>query len=392
MNMKMMMIVFLILGLYIGLCYYIGTKAKRIILNGKFKFKNRLSFVIYWVIYWIIALSFIISNMIKGILDAESGLSYIFALIGYIYIAIFIYSVLIFISVNILRFTSRKIKLANPIREVLKKIYFKGISVFLIVFILVGFGVWNAQDKVVTSYEINVNKKAGEIKSLNVVMISDVHMGIAIKEKGVDKMVHSINKLNPDIVLFCGDIFDENTPTNLKEYSRKAFKSIKSRYGVYAITGNHEYGAGDLSETISYFKESGINFLQDEQIKIADSFYVVGRNDPSNRRITGEEVKPLKEIMKDVDKTLPIIVLNHRPEQLEEAEKEKVDLQLSGHTHKGQLFPGNLITSYLNEKDYGYLKKDNFNLIVSSGYGTWGPPIRIGSKSEIVNIMINFKA
>lgn len=392
MNIKMMLIIFIILGVYIGLCYYIGAKAKRIILNGKLKFKNRLYFVIYWVTYWIIALSFIISNLIKGILYIDSGLSYIFALIGYIYIGIFIYSLLIFLSVNILRFTSKKIKLANSIRKVLKKIYFKGISVFLIAFVLVGFGFWNAQYKVVTNYEINVNKKAGEIKSLNVVMISDVHMGITIKEKGVDKMVDSINKLNPDIVLFCGDIFDENTQTKLKEYSRESLKNIKSKYGVYDITGNHEYGAGDLSETISYFEGAGIKFLRDEQIKVEDSFYIVGRNDPSNKRITGEDVKPLKEIMKDVDKTLPIIVLNHRPEQLEEAEKEEVDLQLSGHTHKGQLFPGNLVTSYLNEKDYGYLKKDNFNLIVSSGYGTWGPPIRIGSKSEIVNVKINFKS
>lgn len=391
MNIKMMLIVFLILGLYIGLCYYIGAKAKRIILNGKLKFKNRLYFGIYWLVYWMIALSFIISNMLKGVLDIENGLSYIFALIGYIYIGVFIYSVMIFLSVNILRYTSRKIKLANSIREVLKKVYFKGISVFLIVFVLVGFGVWNAQDKVVTNYEINIDKKAGEIKSLNVVMISDVHMGITIKEKGVDKMVDSINKLNPDIVLFCGDIFDENTSTSLKEYSREALKNIKSKYGIYDITGNHEYGAGDLSKTISYFEDAGIEFLQDEEIKVADSFYIVGRNDPSNRRITGQDVKPLNEIMEDVDKSLPIIVLNHRPEQLAEAENEGVDLQLSGHTHKGQLFPGNLVTSYLNEKDYGHLKKDNFNLIVSSGYGTWGPPIRIGSKSEIVNIKINFR-
>jgi uncharacterized protein len=330
--------------------------------------------------------------MIKGILDTDSGLSYIFALIGYIYIGIFIYSVLIFLSVNILRFTSKKVKLANSIREVLKKIYFKGISVFLIVFILVGFGVWNAQDKVVTNYEINVNKKAGEIKSLNVVMISDVHMGITIKENGVDKMVDSINKLNPDIVLFCGDIFDENTSTKLKEYSRESLKNIKSKYGVYDITGNHEYMAGDLSKNISYFEDANIKFLQDEQIKIADSFYVVGRNDPAGKRMTNEGMKPLGDILKDVDKSLPIIVLNHRPEQLNEAETEGVDLQLSGHTHKGQLFPGNLVTSYLTEIDYGYLKKDNFNLIVSSGYGTWGPPIRIGTKSEIVNVKVNFKS
>lgn len=391
MNTKMMLAVFIILGLYIVLCYYIGAKGKRIILNGRAKFKSRLYFAAYWLTYWIIALAFILSNMIKGILNIENGILSVFTLIGYIFIGVFIYSVMIFLVVDILRFISRRINIGNSIRGILIKVYFRGISVFLIVFILVGFGAWNAQDKVVTSYEINVDKKAGEIQSLNVVMISDVHMGVAIKENGVDKMVNSINKLNPDIVLFCGDIFDENTSTSLKEYSREAFKRIKSKYGIYDITGNHEYGAGDLSQTISYFEDGGIKFLRDEQIKIADSFYIVGRNDPSNRRITGQDVKPLEEIMKDIDKSLPIIVLNHRPEQLGEAEKEAVDLQLSGHTHRGQLFPGNLVTSYLNEKDYGYLKKGNFNLIVSSGYGTWGPPIRIGSKSEIVSIKINFK-
>ena len=276
--------------------------------------------------------------------------------------------------------------MVNQLNKNLKKIYCNGISVFIIVFILVGFGIWNAQNQVVTNYEVNINKDAGEITSLNVVMISDVHMGITIKENGVNKMVNSINELNPDIVLFCGDIFDENTPTKLKEYSREAFKNIKSKYGVYDITGNHEYSAGDLSETISYFEDANIKFLQDESIKIADSFYIVGRNDPANKRVTGQEVKPLSDILKDVDKSLPIIVLNHRPENLEEAETENVDLQLSGHTHNGQIFPGNLVTNYLNEKDYGHLIKDNFNLIVSSGYGTWGPPMRIGSKSEIVNI------
>lgn len=392
MNTKMILAVFLILGLYIILCYYIGVKGKRLILNNRVKFKRRLHWTAYWLIYWIIALAFILSNMIKGLLNIESGFLFIFTLVGYIYMGIFIYSVMIFLVVDILRFILKRINFSVSIRANLRKVYRNGASVFIIVFILVGFGIWNAQNKVVTNYKVNINKKAGEIQSLNVVMISDVHMGITIKENGVDKMVDSINKLNPDIVLFCGDIFDENTSTKLKEHSREAFKKIKSKYGVYDITGNHEYMAGDLSENISYFEDANIKFLQDEQINIADSLYIVGRNDPANKRITEQGVKPLSDILKDVDKSLPIIVLNHRPEELHEAEAENVDLQLSGHTHKGQLFPGNLVTSYLTEIDYGYLKKDDFNLIVSSGYGTWGPPIRIGTKSEIVNVKIKFKS
>ena len=390
MNVKIILAVFLILGLYIIICYYIGIKGKKIILNSRLKFKRRLYWAAYWLMYWTIALAFILSNMIKGLLNIENGLLSIFTLIGYVYIGIFVYSVMIFPVVDILRFILKRINFRASTRETLKKVYLNGASVFIIVLIIVGFGMWNAQNKIVTNYEVNINKKAGEIQSLNVVMISDVHMGVTIKENGVDKMVDSINKLNPDVVLFCGDIFDENTSTKLKEHSREAFKKIKSKYGVYDITGNHEYMAGDLSENISYFEDANIKFLQDEQIKVADSFYIVGRNDPASKRITGEGMKPLEDMLKDIDKSCPIIVLNHRPEQLNEAEIEGVDLQLSGHTHKGQLFPDNLVTSYLNEKDYGYLKKDNFNLIVSSGYGTWGPPIRVGSNSEIVNVKINF--
>lgn len=390
MNTKMIISVFIVLGLYVSLCYYIGLKGKKVFLHGYVKFKHKIYGVAYWLIYWIIALAFILSNILRGLLTTDNCITSIVTLIGATYLGVFIYSVLIFFVVDFLKFILKKISIGEKIKENLKKIYCNGFSVFIMVFILVCFGIWNAQNQVVTNYEVNINKYAGEITSLNIVMISDVHMGIAIKENGINKMVNSINELNPDIVLFCGDIFDENTTTKLKEYSRETFKNIKSKYGVYDITGNHEYGAGDLSETISYFKDANIEFLQDESIKIENSFYVVGRNDPANRRINGQDVKPIRDVLNNVDKSLPIIVLSHRPEDLEEAETENVDLQLSGHTHKGQIFPGNLVTNYLNEKDYGNLKKDNFNLIVSSGYGTWGPPMRIGSKSEIVNIKVKF--
>lgn len=390
MNIKVMIPVFIILGLYVTFGYYIGSKVKKALSNIGVKLTRKIYCLIYWLIYWNIALAFITSNILRGILTTDNIITSAFTLIGSLYMGIFIYSLLIFLVVDILKFILRRVNINQSVKQNLKKIYCNGISVFIIIFILIGYGLWNAQNQVVTNYEVDINKAAGEISSLNIVMISDVHMGIGIKENGIDEMVQSINKLNPDIVLFCGDIFDESTSDKLKEYSRDAFKNIKSKYGVYDITGNHEYNAGDLTETIAYLEDANIKFLRDDSVKIADSFYVVGRNDPANIRITGEDVKPLSDILKYVDKSLPIIVLNHRPEDLEEAQAENVDLQLSGHTHQGQLFPGNLVTDYLNENDYGYLKKGDFNLIVSSGYGTWGPPMRIGSKSEIVNIKVIF--
>jgi predicted MPP superfamily phosphohydrolase len=389
----MVISVFIALSLYLIFCYYIGLKGKNIIINIKHHNIYKVHNLIYWIIYWSIALAFIFSNMLRGILTTDNLITTSITIIGAAYIAILFYSVLTFLIVDILKLILKRIDLNSQVIKFIKKIYFNGITVFVLIAIILSIGAFNVQNTAVTSYELSINKQAGasgEITSLNIVMISDVHMGIGIQENGVDRMIHLINQLDPDIVLFCGDIFDESTTTRLKEYSREAFKNIKSKYGVYAITGNHEYNAGDIGETISYFKDANITYLQDEAIKIENSFYIVGRNDPVNVRITGQDVKPLSELLKDVDKSIPIIVLNHRPERLQEAEEEGVDLQLSGHTHKGQMFPGNLITERIYKKDYGYLKSDNFNLIVSSGYGTWGPPVRIGSRSEIVNIKVDF--
>lgn len=385
-NVKAIVVVFVILSLYIMLCYYIGAKGKNIFIKRNVKIKTK----IYWSIYWFTILSFLIGSILRGILTIDNWFVSTVLLIGAVSIAVFIYSILLFLPVDLAILIIKRIRIRQSIKYKLKRFYCGGISIFVIVFIIVGYGIWNAKNQVVTNYDVNINKASGQLDSLNVVMVSDVHMGIGIREKGIDKLVNSINELNPDIVLFCGDMVDESTPTKLKEYSTQAFKNIQSKYGVYDITGNHEYNSGDISKTISSFEEGNVKFLQDEAVKINDSFYIVGRNDPAGKRIDGQETKPLSDILKDADRSLPIIVLNHRPEKLQEAEEENVDLQLSGHTHKGQIFPGNIITSLLNEDDYGYMKKDDFNLIVSSGYGTWGPPLRIGTKGEIVNIKINF--
>lgn len=373
--------------LYMMSCYYIGLKGKNI-----FSYRNKkMTTRVYWIIFWLLALSYIISALFRSFLSVDNLLTSIATSIGTIYLAVIFYLIAVFPIVDMMRFIFRKAGYRGTTRNYLSRFYGNGITVFLAVFILIGFGAWNATHPILTEYNLNINKTAGKIKFLNIVMISDVHLGTGVKEKGLDNMVASINKLNPDIVLFGGDIVDESTTTKLKAYSAKAFKNIKSKYGVYDITGNHEYIESSLQETLHYLKEGDVKLLQDEAVKIDNSFYIIGRNDPAVTSITKESIKPLSEILKNVDKTLPVIVLNHRPSNLQEAESEKVDLQLSGHTHRGQFFPNNLITRMVYEDDYGYLKKGDFNLIVSSGYGTWGPPIRIGTNGEIVNVKLKFK-
>lgn len=373
--------------LYVMSCYYIGIKGKGVFSYKNKKIKSRL----YWFIFWSLALSYVISVLLRSFLSVNNLLTSIFTAIGVICLAVTCYLLILFPIVDITKFILNKIGYRGKVRNYLGKLYGNGVSVFIVVFMIISFGLWNAAHVVITNYNLTVNKKAGKINSLNVVMVADVHMGIGVKEKGIDKMVTSINSLNPDIVFFCGDIMDESSTTKLKSYASNAFKSIRSKYGVYGITGNHEYIEKDLPETLYYLKNGNVKMMHDSAVKIDNSFYVVGRDDPAGVDREKGNITPLDKILKDVNRELPIIVLNHRPTNLQEDEKEKVDIQLSGHTHKGQFFPNNFITKMIYEDDYGYLKKDNFNLIVTSGYGTWGPPIRIGTKAEIVNIKINFK-
>lgn len=371
----------LMIFLYTMLWYYVGKKGSKIL------FYEKTSSKIYWIVFWFVAFSFILAAILRSTLSVNNKLIGVLTTIGAVSLALFFYLIILFPLTDLMKVILNKIGFNGSLRNYLSMFYGRGISVFIVVIIIFCVGFWHGNHQSVTNYKLNINKKAGNIKMLNVVMAADVHMGIMVRENGLNKMVSSINKLKPDIVFFCGDMVDESTPTSLEVYFSKEFKNIKSKYGVYDITGNHEY-AGNVGETIDYMKRAGVKVVQDEAIKVNDSFYVVGRNDAAS----GKKVKPLNEILKKLDKSLPIIELNHRPVAIEEAEKNGVDLQLSGHTHEGQIFPFNLVTKAVFEDDYGYLKKGNFNLIVTSGYGTWGPPIRIGTKGEIVNIKLQFKS
>lgn len=374
------------LFLYAMACYYIGIKGLSILPYRN----NGYGIMIYWIIYWLISISFVLSILCRIFLSVNNLLTSIFTSIGTVYLAAFFYLMILFPITDLIKFICEKIGLKGEFINFISRIYGNGILIFVIIFILIFIGVWKATHPVITDYNVNINKNAGKINLLNIVMVSDVHAGITVKEKGIANMVKSINGLRPDIVFFCGDMVDENTNSKMKKCLGEASKNIKSKYGIYAITGNHEYIGANLPETLSYLKRGNVKVLEDRVLKIDNSFYVVGRNDPVSFYKTKEKIKSLEELLKDIDKSLPIIVLNHQPIDLKAAKKEKVDLQLSGHTHKGQFLPNNFITGLVYEKDYGYLKKGNFNLIVSSGYGAWGPPIRIGTKGEIVNIRVNF--
>lgn len=263
------------------------------------------------------------------------------------------------------------------------------LSVTTIVFVVVAAGFINFQLPRIKHLEISVPKKAGNLKSLNVVMASDIHMGTLIGPNRIRKMVRMINSQNPDIIFFAGDLVDEDLAPVIRHDLGKALTQLKSEYGVYAITGNHEY-IGGAKAAIAYLEAHGIQILKDSILLIDSSFYIAGRLDRDSKRFAGTRRISIEKILEGVDRNLPVILMDHQPFNLQEAADAGVDLQLSGHTHHGQLWPFNYITNAIYELGYGYQKKGNSHFYVSCGFGGWGPPVRTNSRPEIVKITISF--
>jgi predicted MPP superfamily phosphohydrolase len=264
------------------------------------------------------------------------------------------------------------------------------IVVIALVGLIVFLGNLNKRNIEIRTLEINIPKGDSKLNELNIVMASDIHLSPIDGERLLVRIVDKINSLNPDIVLLAGDIVDDKAKVLEDRGIGESFRKLKSKYGIYSITGNHEFING-VDSCVRYAENFGIKFLRDSYTMIDSSFYLIGRDDTSMTQFTGKRRKTLEEIVKDISGNYPKILLDHTPFKLEQAEQNKMDLQLSGHTHHGQIWPGNIITNMIYELSWGYKKKGNTHYYVSSGAGTWGPPVRIGSSSEVVNIKVKFE-
>ena len=229
-----------------------------------------------------------------------------------------------------------------------------------IIIIIAGF--INTRNIKINYTEIEISKKSSKMNELNLVLVGDFHLTLMNNGKLLDKIVDTINSLNADIVLMTGDILDDNINILRRRNIGKGLTKIKSKYGVFVSNGNHEFinGADELDK---YMEEMNLNVLRDSSVLINESFYVVGRDDRSKISFTGKQRKSLKEILTNVNKDYPIILLDHTPSKLEEAVNENIDLQLSGHTHNGQMFPVNFITKWIYEVSWGYLKKNKHSFM-----------------------------
>lgn len=233
---------------------------------------------------------------------------------------------------------------------------------------------------------ITIAKSLGEGQQpLKIVAISDMHLGYNIGKKELQNWITIINKENPDVVVIAGDIIDNSLRPVLADSLADDLRNIKSKYGVYAVLGNHDYMAG-VDGVTKFLKESNIKLLKDQSVLVDSIFYLIGRDDKTN-----PNRKSLDQLMFGMDNTKPVILLDHQPYHLEEAEQNGVDMQFSGHTHRGQVWPISLITDAIYEDSYGAIKKGDTNVYVSSGIGIWGGKFRIGTQSEYVVINLETK-
>jgi uncharacterized protein len=272
-----------------------------------------------------------------------------------------------------------------------KQIIFYVISGIILI-IIIGARINQALPQI-RNLDLVIHKKS-PLNKLNVVMVSDVHLGTIICNSHFMRIVDKINSLNPDVVLFAGDLVDEDIQPVIRQNLGETLRLIKSKYGIFGITGNHEY-IGGVEEACKYLTEHGVVMLRDSAVKIADAFILAGREDISIEgfvgKAHGQHRKIISDLIKDVDKSLPIILMDHQPLRLNDAADNNIDLQLSGHTHHGQLWPFNYISQAVYELSLGYKQKGNTHFYVSCGVGTWGPPMRTGNRPEIVNLKLKFE-
>ena len=360
--------------------------------------------LIFAVIYVLLSTSLLTGFLIKN----PKSLHRMLKITGNYFLGIFLYTLVIILLADFGRILLKYVFHASWIHS-RTAFTVAGAICALLILLLSACGIFHAKYIKTTSYDVIINKTIPERTSMKVVLLADTHFGYNAGVLHARELVRKINKQKPDLVCIAGDIFDnEYDAVRDPEKLEKTLRGIKSTYGVYACWGNHDLNEeilagftfkhkdGDLSDIKDlrmkkFLEDSNIHILEDESVLINDQFYVIGRKDASLTEKIHETRKAPAQLTEKLDRDKPIIMIDHQPKELQELADAGVDLDLCGHTHDGQTFPGNFTIKLMWENPCGLLIKDNMTNITTSGAGVWGPAMRIGTDSEICSINIQLK-
>lgn len=365
-----------------GLNYYISKRIYRGLICVFPNVRFRMVFGILLILMLVMLLGFA-----RSMLPLPAGVKYVLGMVGSCWMGAFVYLLLFTVLADLLRLLFWLCRL-HFVKMTGFNLVMSVITVALTL-ITVVYGIHHARSIQHVSYEIKVEDKA-DISNMNIVMISDLHLGALGSESRLEEIVEEINGLNPDLVCIAGDFFDTDfAAIREPEKAIERLRKLTSTYGVYVCLGNHD--AGDtVPQMLDFLEKCNIRVLCDEYVVVDERLVLVGRLDTSPIGGFGDmERKELSEFLVKEEESLPVLVMDHNPINVD-TYGDEADLIMSGHTHRGQLFPGSLFTDRMFTVDYGYYRRDENSphVIVTSGVGYWGMPMRVGTDSEIISIRV----
>ncbi|WNQ13872.1 metallophosphoesterase [Paenibacillus aurantius] len=374
---RMVLMFIIFISVYLLLNFYIGW-------HGAFLLRYSGAGVpqgVYWIVFFLIAFSYLIGR--ARLLPGPAGR--LFKVIGSYYFAVLEFSVLLLPLADLAAWLLH-------LGGVEASVYIPaiGYTVTAVMIVLLLWGSWNAWSPVVRTYPIDIRKKPGAARTLKIAVASDIHLGNLVGRRHLHRLVRRINAMEPDLILFPGDVIDDVIEPFIRNRMGEVMQQLKSRLGIYAVLGNHEYYGGHIEEYIRQMDTIGVRVLRDETVTLPGTLAIAGRKDKTSEAAGGGGRMSTEALLADLDKTLPIVLMDHQPYGFQQAAEAGADILLSGHTHRGQFAPNHFITRRLFELDWGYMRKGNLHVAVSSGFGTWGPPIRLASRSEIIQLVVTF--
>lgn len=362
--------------------YYIGLRGWQ-----AFSASCNLNPAAYWTFFIAIAASYPVGRMVER--KVPGTISDTLIITGSYWLGIMYYALLALLLVDLTRLVDHFFSFVPP--AIVNNPSLAGIAVISVVAAIVLYGVWSAHHPVIRSHTLVIPKQSGHLAQCKFAVVSDIHLGKIVGNTRLNQMVDCLNTLKPDVILFIGDTIDEDIDYFAEARMPDILRKLTAPYGAYAVLGNHEFIGRNWNGAVEHLNAAGITVLRDQSVMVADSFYLIGRDDRSRPTFEHKPRKPLNELLSGVDPAFPLIVLDHQPYELETHSSAGVDLFIGGHTHNGQLFPNNYITRSIFELDYGYLLKDTMHVVVSCGYGTWGPPLRTSGRPEIVMLDVRMR-
>lgn len=317
------------------------------------------------VLFWLAALSFF-GTMLSRHVKMPFYLSHTLYEIGTGWLIVTLYMVLFLLFFDLLKLCSVSF---HP----------SFLTSLLATAALLGYGYYNYNHPETNTVHITLNKPlADSHRPIKIVAVSDIHLGNGTGKADLKRYVKMINDQQPDVILIGGDLIDNSVMPLYTENMAEELAELKAPGGIYMVPGNHEYISG-IDPSIRFIQSTPIQLLRDSVVTLPGGIQLIGRDDRSNPRR-----RSLSELMTRVDKDKPIILLDHQPYNLAESQAAGIDLQFSGHTHHGQVWPMSWVTDRLYEQSHGYRQWGNTHIYVSSGLSLWGPPFRIGTESEMV--------